>query len=129
MIKVGLVFSISNFFTNKTYQANNWSAKKIPSCMNLALVEKLCYKDFSFTYQQILEWFLKKSKATCEIWGLWKEKSIRIHTGFGPIMDSFLVDVQCALLTFFLPYSSLFDFPFCSFFWWQTLRHHALHSR
>ena len=37
IIKVGLVFSISNFFINKTYQANNWSAKKIPSCANLAL--------------------------------------------------------------------------------------------
>ena len=41
---------------------------------------------------------------------------MRIHIWFGPIMDSFLVDVQCSLLTFFLPYSSLFDFPFCSFF-------------
>ena len=37
IIKVGLVFSISNFFINKTYQANNWSAKNIPSCANLAL--------------------------------------------------------------------------------------------
>ena len=37
IIKVGLIFSISNFFINKTYQANNWSAKKIPSCANLAL--------------------------------------------------------------------------------------------
>ena len=34
---MGLVFSISNFFIIKTYQANNWSAKKIPSCANLAL--------------------------------------------------------------------------------------------
>ena len=34
---MGLVFLISNFFHNKTYQANNWSAKKIPSCTNLAL--------------------------------------------------------------------------------------------
>ena len=34
---MGLVFSISNFFINKTYQANNWSAKQIPSCANLAL--------------------------------------------------------------------------------------------
>ena len=40
LIKVGLVFSISNFFVNKTYQANNWSAKKIPSCANLAFVKK-----------------------------------------------------------------------------------------
>ena len=37
IIKVGLVFSISNFFINKTYQANIWNAKKIPSCANLAL--------------------------------------------------------------------------------------------
>ena len=29
---MGLVFSISNFFINKTYQANKLSAKKIPSC-------------------------------------------------------------------------------------------------
>ena len=28
IIKVGLVFSISNFFTNKTYQANNWECEK-----------------------------------------------------------------------------------------------------
>merc|ERR1712051_822191 len=41
IIKVGLVFSISNFFINKTYQANNWSVKKIPSCTNLALVQYL----------------------------------------------------------------------------------------
>ena len=37
IIKVSLVFSICNFFINKNYQANNWSAKKIPSCANLAL--------------------------------------------------------------------------------------------
>ena len=35
MIKVDIVFSISNFFIDN--QANNWSAKKVPSCMNLAL--------------------------------------------------------------------------------------------
>jgi hypothetical protein len=34
---VGLVFSIYNFFINKNYQANNWSAKKIPTCGNSAL--------------------------------------------------------------------------------------------
>ena len=28
MIKEYLVFSISNFFMKKIYQANNWSAKK-----------------------------------------------------------------------------------------------------
>ena len=38
IIKVGLVFSISNFFVNTTYQANKLSAKKIPSCANLALL-------------------------------------------------------------------------------------------
>ena len=37
MVKVGLVFLISNFFVNKIHQANNWSTKKIPSCTNLAL--------------------------------------------------------------------------------------------
>ena len=30
-IKVGLIVLISNFFTDKTYHANNWSVKKIPS--------------------------------------------------------------------------------------------------
>ena len=34
---MGLVCSISNFFINKTYQASNWSTKKIPSWGNLAL--------------------------------------------------------------------------------------------
>ena len=38
MIKVGLVVSISNFFTNKIAPANNWRRKKIPNCSNLALV-------------------------------------------------------------------------------------------
>ena len=32
IIKVGLVFSISNFFITKTSLANNWRRKKIPSC-------------------------------------------------------------------------------------------------
>ena len=38
-IKVGLVFSISNFFITKTSLANKWMRKKIPSCSNSALVE------------------------------------------------------------------------------------------
>ena len=37
IIKVGLVFSISNFFITKTSLANNWRRKKIPSCSNSAL--------------------------------------------------------------------------------------------
>ena len=37
IIKVGLVFSISNFFITKTPLANNWRRKKIPSCSYLAL--------------------------------------------------------------------------------------------
>ena len=40
IIKVGLVFSISNFFITKTLLANKWMRKKIPSCSNSAL-EKL----------------------------------------------------------------------------------------
>ena len=32
IIKVCLVFSISNFFITKTALANNWRRKKIPSC-------------------------------------------------------------------------------------------------
>ena len=39
IIKVGLVFSISNFFITKTPLANNWRRKKIPSCSYLALEE------------------------------------------------------------------------------------------
>jgi hypothetical protein len=39
MIKVGLVFLISNFFITKTSLANKWTRKKIPSCSNSALVE------------------------------------------------------------------------------------------
>ena len=42
-IKVGLVFSISNFFIAKTSLANNWRRKKIPSCSYSALV-KLFFK-------------------------------------------------------------------------------------
>ena len=45
IIKVGLVFSISNFFINKTSLANKWMRKKIPSCSNPAL--GLEYNDFS----------------------------------------------------------------------------------
>ena len=40
ILKVGLVFSISNSFITKTSLANNWRRKKIPSCSNSAL-EKL----------------------------------------------------------------------------------------
>ena len=40
IIKVGLVFSISNFFITKTPLANNWRRKKIPSCSYSALGEK-----------------------------------------------------------------------------------------
>ena len=36
-VKVGLVFSISNFFVTKMPLANNWKRKKIPSCSYLAL--------------------------------------------------------------------------------------------
>ena len=38
IIKVGLVFSISNFFITKTPLANNWRRKKIPSCSYSTLV-------------------------------------------------------------------------------------------
>ena len=38
IIKVGLVFSISNFFITKTSLANIWRRKKIPSFLNSALV-------------------------------------------------------------------------------------------
>ena len=37
IIKVGLVFSISNFFITKTSLANNWRRKKIPSSSYSAL--------------------------------------------------------------------------------------------
>ena len=37
IMKVGLVFSISNFFITKTSLASKWMRKKIPSCSNSAL--------------------------------------------------------------------------------------------
>ena len=37
IIKVGVVFSISNVFIAKTSLANKWRRKKIPSCSNSAL--------------------------------------------------------------------------------------------
>ena len=37
IIKVGLIFSISNFFITKMPLVNNWRRKKIPSCSYLAL--------------------------------------------------------------------------------------------
>ena len=40
IIKVGLVFSIYNFFITKTSLANNWRRKKIPSCSNSALASR-----------------------------------------------------------------------------------------
>ena len=46
IIKVGLVFSISNFFITKTPLANNWRRKKIPSCSYLALLQKILKKGF-----------------------------------------------------------------------------------
>jgi hypothetical protein len=38
IIKVGLVFSNSNFFITKRSLANKWMRKKILSCSNSALV-------------------------------------------------------------------------------------------
>ena len=43
IIKVGLVFSISNFFITKTSLANIWRRKKIPSFLNSALWQFLIY--------------------------------------------------------------------------------------
>ena len=57
IIKVGLVFSISNFFINKTYQANNWRAKKIPSCANLALPKSMSSPLNNITLSNIREAF------------------------------------------------------------------------
>ena len=42
IIKVGLVFSISNFFITKTSLANKWMRKEIPSCSNSALMSQRC---------------------------------------------------------------------------------------
>ena len=39
IIKVGLVFSISNVLITKTSLANNWRRKKLSSFLNSALVE------------------------------------------------------------------------------------------
>ena len=41
VIKVGLVFSIFNFFITKPSLANKWTRKKIPSCSNL---DQKCHK-------------------------------------------------------------------------------------
>ena len=38
IIKVGLVFSIFNFFITRTPLANNWRRKKVPSCNYSALL-------------------------------------------------------------------------------------------
>ena len=38
IVKVGLFFSVSNFFINKISHANRWMRKKIPTCSNSALV-------------------------------------------------------------------------------------------
>ena len=57
MIKVGLVFSISDIFINKIHQANNWSTRKIPSCKNSALLYPLIFRpsDGSNTHKLTLQ--------------------------------------------------------------------------
>ena len=47
---MGLIFLISNFFTNKTSLANKWMRKNIPSCSNLALVELDTIECLNSTY-------------------------------------------------------------------------------
>ena len=45
-----------------------------------------------------------------------KKDQMRFHIGFGPIMDSFSVDVQCAMLTFFCHILHCSTFHFVHFF-------------
>ena len=52
VIKVGLVFSIFNFFITKSPLANNWRRKKIPSCSYSALFAAAIY-----LFIIILYWF------------------------------------------------------------------------
>ena len=67
IIKVGLVFSISNVFIAKKSLANKWRRKKIPSCSNSALEEdhlcihfcQLNYKLYCSTNQ------LEKNQKCC----------------------------------------------------------------
>ena len=58
IIKVGLVFSISNFFITKTPLANNWRRKKIPSCSYLALIVliSMIKKDLYFFEGKIIDY-------------------------------------------------------------------------
>ena len=73
MIKVGLVFSIANFFINKTYQANNCSRKKIPSLGNLALDSSSILRS---TYNLQKATFITFYMATLRIpWGLKVKRS------------------------------------------------------
>ena len=60
IIKVGLVFSISNFFITKTPLANNWRRKKIPSCSYSALLQIL---GFEYFVKSIVLSFLSKLEA------------------------------------------------------------------
>ena len=71
MIKVGLVFSISNFSTNKIHQENNWSMKKIPSSKNLALV--VCQKHNN----SLLEYVFSFNKNS-------KYQKLKINVGLNP---------------------------------------------
>ena len=48
VIKVELVFSISNFLINKTFPENKWMRKKIPSCSNSALENRILMSYDSF---------------------------------------------------------------------------------
>ena len=63
---MGLIFSISNFFIIKTYQANNWSAKKIPSCAKLALEKPAQLDDVAIRHIRIVHSFPQLSPGQKE---------------------------------------------------------------
>ena len=71
IIKVGLVFSISNFFITETPLANNWRRKKIPSCSYSALEYKtLHHKIPSFALTSL------------KIYSRWEVFNNSIHSAF-----------------------------------------------
>ena len=70
IIKVGLVFSISNFFIAKTSLANNWRRKIIPSCS----YSTLCEFEDKRRYQENHE----KSSATYFSLDFEKKKTVKL---------------------------------------------------
>ena len=105
------------------------SHDKMYSCWKVPVMKCLCRnvscQNVRCRNKPKTSWSNKK--VTCE--RCMKKRSNAISYRIWPHNGQLLSWCSVCNAYFFLPYSSLFDFPFCSFFWWQTLRHHALHSR